>query len=1033
MGKRSFGESMNKSAFSFLLLFALHQGVCGQSIRVSGSSPTVVLPNRAPWTGIGASGQAMRWEMRIHDFGGQFPNVGIDLGPVELYENQGANWVSPATHYATDSIYNNGAILTGCCQGRSDVLVRVQRDVANTRWTMEICDTVGGNCQTSTSAITVFGPPSFAGFQIRPRPGESVAFLRWFSSAVPLGTAIPITGATGDLGDWEFDGDFTDSSGHGLTMTGGLYAFVPTPTFPPACSAGKSQSFSAGDAAMLDGTASAALDGGSGLSYLWQQLSGPPVIWGRTVSAQRGPGAPSRLTVSDQHSSSPSVSILSPGSYTFQLTVADTSGHSSTCTINNGAVQTGANDVVITNSPEVDALLGPMQRLGAGPWPWFDDRHRAAADVQIANMDVYYADSWNVADPGTVTVTNGSKTVTGVGTTFTTTICSGPSNPTTPKTSIIIWYPTGVAGQTGRRSVGVASCDSDTSLTLSLNWYNSTDVSDGSGLNYSDSTRSGTWTWGPSPANYYDNVAAFYSLYYRSGIVDYLNAARKLADRWWTAPQIDRGASYLVRRDTSGVSGATWPARSISMLGLILRALDGRPDMWPGLRKIMDLFKQYAFVPGSSEMSKLPGVWDIREVAYELSMLSYCAMDDPDLTHRGLCKTAVSNAIAGFFTKARMPDGSWMQSLDSSNTTGSWSSSPRTSVTLTHGSTTVVGDGTKWTAPQFAANATYGWPSIIWFTKSSAMPASNADGDSTYYAPSFVDSTHLMLDRPYEGTTGIHGWMLATASIDTPYVGYGAQPFFEGLLAGAFDYAARAIADSDPTNSAVAREYGISVANWIKTYGYRAATKSVYYGAQSVNCQAPIPEGNNPCTANFDAASARVLNAEALRALMPAYYHTKDESYKETADLLFNAMWAKPGTCPEGSTTCVPDGSYVKSYDDGDGYMTGRPPDGAAPKYFGMAWGFDLLSAWPAYRLGGAQAPSTQQYFLNFDRTAVPSAASVRITVTERGGATRTTSCANSPCMVVAQGLSGLPVKLEYLSAAGAVLRTSEAQLAPAH
>jgi len=49
-----------------------------------------------------------------------------------------------------------------------------------------------------------------------------------------------------------------------------------------------------------------------------------------------------------------------------------------------------------------------------------------------------------------------------------------------------------------------------------------------------------------APVNYYDNVAAFYALYYRSGIIDYLNAARKLADRFWECPEIDRGESYVV-------------------------------------------------------------------------------------------------------------------------------------------------------------------------------------------------------------------------------------------------------------------------------------------------------------------------------------------------------------------------------------------------------------------------------------------------------------------------------------------------------
>ena len=65
-------------------------------------------------------------------------------------------------------------------------------------------------------------------------------------------------------------------------------------------------------------------------------------------------------------------------------------------------------------------------------------------------------------------------------------------------------------------------------------------------------------------------------------------------------------------------------------------------------------------------------------------------------------------------------------------------------------------------------------------------------------------------------------------------------------------------------------------------------------------------------------------------------------------------MWAKPGTCPSGSVVCVPDGTYVDAYDDNTGwYMTGTPPAGQSPKWFGDVWGFSGLAAWPAVRIGG--------------------------------------------------------------------------------
>jgi hypothetical protein len=1009
---------MRQSAFYSLVFLSIHAAFGGQSIRVTGGSPSVTLPNKAPWTSIGASGQPMRWELRIHDFGQQWPTNGINLGPVMLYHQAGGpNWVDAASNFNSDAISDNGAILSGCCQGRTDMLVRVQRDVANLQWTFEVSDTTGGNYLSVAARILTFGPPSWAGFTINPNPGESVAFVRWFSSVVPMGTPIPLTSVTGDLGDWEFEGNLTDSSGHGLTMSGGAYSFVPTPTYPPVCNPGKAQSFRSGHPGTLDGTGSSAEDGGSTLTFLWQQLSGPTVTWGRTPTPRPiiGRGGVAQLTTSDQHSPQPVISGLAAGSYTFQLTVTDGSGQSGVCTVNDGAVETDDNDVVITNNPAVDTLLGPMVRFGASPWPWFDDRHRADADVQIADLDKYYGAYWDVADPGTITVTINSSIVTGVGTTFTTTFCNGPSGPSTSNgVGITVWYPTGVPGQTGRRDRAVASCQSDTQLTLTGIWF-PYDVPDGSGLNYSDDSNYGTWAYNAAPANYYDNVAAFYALYYRSGIVDYLNAARKLADRFWECPQVDRGNSYV----GNGIGGG-WPSRSQSAMGLVLRALDGRPDMWPGMRTWWDFYGTNYLGPNGINVAWEPGLWDMREVAYQLALVSYCALDDPDTNHRNTCKSWVSTAISGYYTQTRAADGTW-SGLSASY--ASWTTPP-TSVTLTQGSTSVIGNGTSWTASQFASSG--GEPVAMWFLNSSSSPSSNANGDKTTYSPAFIDSTHLMLDRPYGGTTGTHGWALAAPGT---FLGFGWAAYSMGLLGGAFDLAAKSIADSDPATSALARSYNLDAANAINTYGYRAALKAVYYGVQYVNCQAPIPETNNPCTGGMDASGARVLSAEAIRGLMTAYAYNKDAGLKSLTDLLFNAMWAKPNTCPANSTLCVPDGVYVSAFDDGQWYVAGTPPLGAAPKYFGQMWGFSALSAWPAYRVGGPQPAAAQAFYLNVNRSAVPGAVAVRVTSAAADGTNLYTDCAASPCAVTAYGQGDRPAKLEYLSSSGAVLASAQIQL----
>jgi hypothetical protein len=197
---------------------------------------------------------------------------------------------------------------------------------------------------------------------------------------------------------------------------------------------------------------------------------------------------------------------------------------------------------------------------------------------------------------------------------------------------------------------------------------------------------------------------------------------------------------------------------------------------------------------------------------------------------------------------------------------------------------------------------------------------------------------------------------VASPNIDTPFVGYGSYVYMEGLLSMAFDFAAKAIATSDPTNSGLARSYNLSSANWIKTYGYRASQKSIFYGAQFVNCQAPIQEtAYSPCTAGTGDA-VRVLSAEAIRGLELAYASSHNASLGSTIDTLYNAMWAKPGTCPGGSVACAPDGIYLDQFDPGGIDISGTPPSTLPQKWFGQMWGVSDLSAWPAIRLGTNRA-----------------------------------------------------------------------------
>jgi hypothetical protein len=649
----------------------------------------------------------------------------------------------------------------------------------------------------------------------------------------------------------------------------------------------------------LDGSGSYPLDGGTFLSYVWQLASGP-----------------AGLSWSSHGAARPQIKGMVFGSYVFQLTVTDSSNQSSVCTIKDGAVATDNNDIVITNNSAVDALLGPMVRYGANPWPWYDNRHKQAADNQIAVMDTYFPAWWDAAGPGTVTVINNSTTVVGAGTAFTTTFCQGPASPTVPQAGsqvIAIWHPLGAG--TGRRMFGVTSCTDDTHLTLDGVWNGDGKTPPGSGLTYAADNHYATiWGWSQAgaPGNYYDNVAAYYALYYRSGIDDYLTAARKLADRFWESPMIDQGLTP---------AGYGFVARSTSAMGLALRALDGRPEMWTGLHSVWDTYMWYLSVPDAQW-----GMWDTREMAYHLAMISYCALFDSDPTYRSTCKTAIVNSFPAVWTPDKFPDGSWPTTYAS---TASWNTG--SSATLTNGSTAVVGVGTTWSSSSFPASTR------IWFTNSPTVVPNNAAGDPVSYIATFVDSTHLALDSAYQGTTGTHGWELSSYNA----LGYVSQPFMTGILSAAFDLAAKAVVDVNPATASLAHNYNVAAANWIKTYGYWPLAKGLYYFVGGVDCQPPIDDGNGLCTAGNNAGQARTLSAEALRGLNAAYVYSQDSSLKTLSDTMYNAMWARPATCPTGSTLCVPDGYYIDPMDDGQYMISGGPPSNATPwKWFGMFFGF---------------------------------------------------------------------------------------------
>ncbi|HUI82008.1 MAG TPA: hypothetical protein VLY24_29005 [Bryobacteraceae bacterium] len=962
----------------------------------------------------------------------------------------------------------------------TDIVARFRRDLSAMQSSVEVWDIGGEGYQAGVVGLTAQYnftlPQTLAvgnGNQVLP---ANIGFFRWYSSLVPIGSASPHpSAATADLLDWEFEGNGNDSSSHGLNISwAGSAAYVTDPSYPPACNTGAQQVFRAGFPATLNGSGSFPLDGGTFLSYLWQAIPS-------TLSDIRL----QRLRWSSHAVANPTVTGTVFGPLNFHLTVAQSDGQSSTCMVHDGAVATDGNGTVITATGNsaldggIATLIGPQVQFNKNPWIYYDQAAAWDAAAEIADMDVDYPDVWDIAGQGTVTVSSGSNIVTGSGTTFTTTFCQGPSNPTVPQViggngvGIDIWYLTGRVfngiPETGRRVLFVTSCQSDTQLTTQYAYnggtlIGSTTYPAGSDLQYSLFGHT-SWDSNIYPGNFYDGVQAYYELYYRSGIDTYLIAARKWADRFWTSPQVDRGMSY-----SSGTS-FTWagPGRPNSVSGLVLRAMDtgdGHPDMWAGLRNywmfskhIMDLYIAWVHLPQT--LGGNGTGTDPREYGYTLAQLAYGAMFDPDPTWQAYCRAEIEasfNASTGLWPRAIDPvQNTWLQWYSGKSTFDYTQPSPpawsNSTATLTSGSTVVSCTATNcgWTAADFvkylwgtsttcsSGNACATAPVI--FTDSATFPYDSSHTDSVAYCYpnpcTFIDSNHFTLDRPYQGTTGIHGWAFGVnGGIGNALVaGWGNVPYMEGILAWAFSLAGKAMAciasgvpaNCDNATSALANSYVQMQANWITTNGYLPTYFGVAYLGGFPVCGSNVNPSNVWCNQGYTNLQSREMGGDTYRGLAAAYTASPTSTLGNLLDNWYSGMWAKPGTNPLIQS---PDGQYDFNFDGSGcsgcgGYLTGPA---LSMKEFGQHFGISDQAGWPALRIGGVQSPRLMSVYVSGRIEDVPGSVAMQVTVTESTGIVDPpVVCSSSPCAITVNQVAGNPViQLSYLSAHGEILATGQ-------
>ena len=297
-------------------------------------------------------------------------------------------------------------------------------------------------------------------------------------------------------------------------------------------------------------------------------------------------------------------------------------------------------DIVKFPSAEVEFIAGPQLKAGSSlnPAPWFD---QTALSKGLEHGNHFPAGPPVHALVGSVSVTKGSKSVVGTNTRFRSDFAGEPN-----AFHIFIQDADNI-----QRDYIVAAAEDDTHLTITLPWEQAST----SRQNFSKA--SGDELDQYINLNYYDQALCQYINYYRTGDSRFLTYARKVADSWWKAPFIAEGHTEI--------SGSLAP-RNISMNGLMLRALDGRPEMWPWITK----YVREQFDTWVGLRVTYPGFYyGVRDPGYMLLFAANLAKVHPDPKVRAEFRQKALNGAVNYYARLQAPDGGFYFELDNLNNT----------------------------------------------------------------------------------------------------------------------------------------------------------------------------------------------------------------------------------------------------------------------------------------------------------------------------------------------------------------------------
>jgi hypothetical protein len=1096
--RTGFAKSRATRGALFLLLSATGWATQQQVALTSTNKAVVAIPSVPPYSTVATwhfdwrvtvtSANASAWV----GFGQYFLQIGSFFGAGASYDVR-PYVVSAGVSYSyrVDDTQDGSGLVLNCppIAFGQDTVVRLQKNATN--MTCETWNANGGNYQIAPSpAFTSTTPGLRPTLQIGDGGSNLgiLAYLRGYTGTVPLNGRMPHGSSGGNLWDYEFNGNLNDTSGKGLNLTGtGTFTYSTAPSYTPACVMPAQTTFRAGyDLTVITAANSVPLDGGETLTYAWQQI--PSNVLGTMQAGLQFINPTAGDLTDPQTLVNPTFRGIVFGSFTVQLTVTDASGQATTCSTKYGAIAADANGSVIISNAAHAQILGPIIAIYASPWAAEPQQHLAYANRVIEKLngtsplDLWFVDYWNQAATGTVGVSNGSQTVVGSGTTFTTTFCQGPGSPTLPKhatsTAIAVWYPIASgfglpAGTTGRRFGTVTSCTDDTHLTASFPtggnaWQTDTYVGAGSGLSYSYvetqcsnitggfSNCVGGWGFGNAPANYYDNVKALYALWYRTGLDDYLVAARKLADRWWSYPTIDKGITYETSNQGNPWASIAVEQRSMALTGLFMRNADNPPyDYGPGLRSVINFLIGQGTPNGTltSPCSVGPTITncgqDVRDGAYGLEWAAQDALYNsgaagasPNPAQYTLDLAALSRDMNNRWgicqNPAYYPNGICTQIDNINSYYASWNTGGANfSVTVTNGSPTVTANGGTFTSTPFTACSPTACgssnpPNAIWITSTGAtQPSYPLQGDGNWYYVVYSNPATLTLTDinggpvPYTGASNAAaGFQTITylhAQNDPGYLGFYWQPYMTGILNSAYWFVSMALATSDPTNAANAATWALNNANAMATTGLNTMRQGGFaingpYYAIGITCAGGGRGATYSTTGGCDTGllGDRELNSETLNVATIAFRFFGSAPVLTLGDTMMAAMYAQPGEPGFDGTNILTDlvnpGFLFTTF--------------LQHKWLGAFWGVGADWSWASTRVGGLRPPIPRVVQVSLDYQTATHAV---LTVVQPDGTSSQVSCTTSPCPITIDAREGDHlVFVRYLNMANEVLAMTD-------